>query len=223
MSNIIQHAVVIGATGLVGKQLITMLNQLNHCQEITAIVRKYEPEFEQYNKVKQIVCEDLTKLSAEQVVMCSHAFSCLGTTMKKAGSKAAFFQVDFNLNAHFARLFVGTEVHYLLVSALAAKADSLFFYNRVKGELENEVQQLGLAKVSIIRPSLLLGERKEQRLLEQGAQRLFTHLTKVLPQQFAFRPVTANQVAQILIGAAERQIENFLIYDNLAVQKTFQG
>lgn len=223
MTNFIPHAVVIGATGLVGKHLIAELNQMKSCEKITAIVRRFNQDLVQYDKVQQIVCEDFTQLHFEQVETCCHAFSCLGTTIKKAGSKTAFYQSDYSVNAHFASLFVNTAVHYLLVSAMAADAHSVFYYNRVKGELENYIRQLGLAKVSIIQPSLLLGERQEQRWAEQAAQRLFTQFAKILPQKFAYRPVTAEQVAQTLTGAAERQIEKFVIYDNLAVQNNFQG
>lgn len=173
--------------------------------------------------MQQIVCEDFTQLNFEHISTCSHAFSCLGTTIKKAGSKRAFYQTDYGVNAHFARLFVDTAVHYLLVSAMAAQANSMFFYHRVKGQLEDYIRQLALAKVSIVQPSLLLGERQEQRFAEQTAQYLFKQFVKILPQQFAYRPVTAEQVAQTLKGAAERQIEKFVIYDNLAVQNNFQG
>lgn len=223
MTHSITHAVVIGATGLVGHALITQLVQLEQCEKITAIVRVYHPEWSQYAKLEQQVVQDFLQLNAEQVLPCSHVFSCLGTTLKKAGSKAAFYQTDFGINAHFASLFAHTDAHYLLISAMAADANSVFFYNRVKGELENYIRRLDLAKVSILRPALLLGQRQEQRLLEQLGQRLYPKLARFIPQQFAYRPIEAMQVAKAMLGAAERQIEKFEIYDNLALQDNFKG
>lgn len=223
MTHSITHAVVIGATGLVGRALIAQLIQLDQCEKITAIVRVYHPEWAQYAKVEQLISQDFLQLSAEQVLPCSHAFSCLGATLKKAGSKTAFYQTDFQINAHFAGLFEHTEVHYLLISAMAANVNSVFFYNRVKGELENYIRKLDLARVSILRPSLLLGERQEQRFLEQAGQRLYPKLIELFPRRFAYRPIEATQVAKAMRGAAERQIEKFEIYDNLALQDNFKG
>lgn len=223
MSNNITHAVVIGATGLLGRALITQLAQLEQCEKITAIVRVYHPELAQYAKVEQRVIEDFLQLNAEHVLPCSHAFSCLGTTLKKAGSKSAFYQTDFTINAHFASLFEHSQVHYLVISAMAANASSIFFYNRVKGELENYIRQLDLATVSILRPSLLLGERQEHRSMEQLGQRLYPKIASLLPRHFAYRPIDAQQVAKAMLGAAKRQIEKFEIYDNLALQDNFKG
>lgn len=223
MTDFIDHAVVIGATGLVGRALIAQLDQCKQCKKITAIVRNNDAMLAQYPKVNQLVVADFMHLTSDHVSGCSHAFSCLGTTLKKAGSRAAFYHVDFTINAHFAALLQQQNIHYLLVSAMAADAQSIFFYNRVKGELENYIRQLALYKVSIFRPSLLLGERQEQRFLEQTGQKLYSKIARLLPGKFAYRPVTAEQVAKSMQGAAERQIDKFVIYDNLALQGNFKG
>ncbi|TCM68369.1 uncharacterized protein YbjT (DUF2867 family) [Acinetobacter calcoaceticus] len=218
MTQIIQQAIVIGGTGLVGRNLITQLNQCSSCEKITAIVRHYEDSLASLAKVEQIICADFSTLTALQVQGHSHAFSCLGSTIAKAGSQAAFYQIDFELNAHFAALFQGSATDYLLVSAMGADPKSRFFYNRVKGELEQRIKTLDLAQVSIIRPSLLLGERSEQRRMEQWGQQAFSGLGKLLPAKFRYKPVTGEQVASTLVSVAQSQIEKFQIYDNLAIQ-----
>ena len=143
MTKSIQHAIIIGATGLVGRSLVQQLNQCVDCEKITVLLRRHEVMFESLDKVKQVVLHDFLQLDRSQVEGYSHAFSCLGTTMAKAGSKTAFYHSDYEVNAHFAAL-LQTDTHYLLVSAMAADLNSRFFYNRVKGELEAFVRNLDL-------------------------------------------------------------------------------
>ncbi|MHA3892441.1 NAD-dependent epimerase/dehydratase family protein [Acinetobacter sp. GXMZU3951] len=219
MINSIQKAIVIGATGLVGRALIKQLNELSSCEQITAVVRHYDVQLSQMDKVHQFVLDDFLLLNDEDVDGHSHAFSCLGTTMKKAGSKAKFYNIDYEINAHFADLLEEMEIHYLLVSALGASVKSPIFYNRVKGELEQHIRELALYKTSILQPSLLLGERSEQRLLEGATQRLYQKVSHLVPNSFKYKPVTAEQVAHTMVVAAQTQTEKFEIYDNLRIQQ----
>ncbi|MBO9531103.1 MAG: nucleoside-diphosphate sugar epimerase, partial [Acinetobacter oleivorans] len=113
MTNSIKNAIVIGATGLVGQCLIEQLNSLAECEKITVIVRRQIAEFNPYKKVEQFVLEDFLLLNDQDVNGYSHAFSCLGSTIKKAGSKEAFYNIDFEINAHFADLFETTDTHLI--------------------------------------------------------------------------------------------------------------
>ena len=218
MTNSIKNAIVIGATGLVGQCLIEQLNSLAECEKITVIVRRQIAEFNPYKKVEQFVLEDFLLLNDQDVNGYSHAFSCLGSTIKKAGSKEAFYNIDFEINAHFADLFETTETHLILVSAMGANAGSPIFYNRVKGELETYIQKLDLYRFSIIRPSLLLGERNEKRFFEDVSQKLYRRFSHWVPNSFKYKPVTAQQVAHTMVEAAQTQTQNIEIYDNLHIQ-----
>lgn len=220
MNNSIKSAIVIGATGLVGKSLINLLNESQYCDKITAIVRNENEALKKFKKVHQIVMDDFFLLNPLDVQEYTYAFSCLGTTIKKAGSKENFFHIDYELNAYFAHLFQNTETHYLLVSALGANTQSKFFYNQVKGQLEQYIQNLQLSKVSIIQPSLLLGHREEQRTLEDLTQKLYSKFSHLVPSTFKYKPVTADQVAYTMVEAAFYQTEEIKIYDNLAIHKT---
>lgn len=220
MSQLIKKAVVIGATGLVGKSLVFALNALSTCEHILLIVRREHADFTNLEKVQQLVLPNLDEMTADQVQDFSHAFSCLGTTIKKAGSKTAFYKIDFELNAHFAKLIAEHGTHFVLVSAMGANRKSPFFYNRVKGELEDYLQTLAFEKLSIVRPSLLLGEREESRLLEDISQSIFRKISHLVPQTFAHKPVTAEKVAHTMVVVAQTQTVNFEIYDNLYIQQT---
>ncbi len=218
MTRSIENAVVIGATGLVGRELVKQLNLNLACKAITVIVRREDQEFKKYSKIKQFILDDFLLLNDEDVNGFSHAFSCLGTTIKKAGSKERFYNIDYEINAHFADLFEMTETHYLLVSAMGADASSRIFYNKVKGELEQYIQGLDLKYISIIRPSLLLGDRQEKRTLEGATQKLYQKFSHLVPDTFKYKPVSAEQVAQTMVEAAQTQTNPFVIYDNLQIQ-----
>lgn len=218
MTKLINKAVIIGATGLVGRKLVNELQNLPTCDSILVIVRREDEQFKQLSKVEQLVIDDFLLLNDQDVAGCSHAFSCLGTTIKKAGSKANFYAIDFEINAHFADLFEATETHYLLVSAEGANLNSPFFYNKVKGELEKHLEQSALAHISIIRPSLLIGDRNESRTLEDISQAVFKRVSHFMPKSFKYKPVTADQVAHTMVEVAQSQTEKFKIYDNLQIQ-----
>ena len=218
MTKSIKSAIVIGATGLVGRELLKQLNQIESCEKITAIVRHEDVELKSLKKVQQFILDDFLLLNDEDANGYSHAFSCLGTTLKKAGSKQNFYNVDYEMNAHFADLFETTDTHYLLISAMGANAQSKIFYNKVKGELENHIQSLNIKYVSILRPSLLLGERQEQRTLEDMTQKLYRKFSHLVPNTFKYKPVTAEQVAHTMVDAARTQTDKFEIYDNLRIQ-----
>ena len=220
MTNSIQNAIVIGANGLVGQQLVKQLNQLPECKNITVVLRRPCSELNRLEKVQTLLLEDFLLLNDEDVSGYSHAFSCLGTTLKKAGSKQGFYAVDYTINAHFAELLQAKGTHYILVSALGAEAKSAVFYNRVKGELEQYIESLDLDKVSILRPSLLLGERNEQRRLEDLGQKLYLKISRFIPDHFTYKPVSATQVAHTMVEAAQTQTEKFEIYDNLHIQNS---
>lgn len=220
MTKSIKNAIVIGATGLVGQRLVQQLNLLESCEKITVVVRNEDSRLKNMEKVEQLVLDDFLLLNDEDVAGYSYAFSCLGTTIKKAGSKENFYNIDFEINAHFADLFKTTDTHLLLVSAMGANPDSNIFYNQVKGDLEKYIQQLGLKYYSIIRPSLLLGERNEKRLLEDVSQKLYLKFSHLVPNSFKYKPVTAEQVAHTMVEAAQTQTEKFEIYDNLRIQNS---
>ncbi|OTG82880.1 NAD(P)H-binding protein [Acinetobacter sp. ANC 4648] len=220
MTKLIKSAIVIGATGLVGRELVKQLNSNPECERITVIVRREDQAFDIHPKVQQFILDDFLLLNDEDVSGYSHAFSCLGTTIKKAGSKQNFYNIDYGINAHFADLFETTQTHFLLISAMGANSTSKIFYNKVKGELENYIQSLDLYSTSIIRPSLLLGERQEKRGLEDMTQKLYQKFSYLVPNTFKYKPVTAQQVAHTMVEAAKTQTDKFKIYDNLYIQNT---
>ncbi len=199
------NAIVIGATGLVGQQLLSRLILAGHYRTIYAIVRRPVSEplvapGDAATRIEWIVTPDFSLLAttlADYDLTGADAFSALGSTQKQAGSKAAFYQIDHDYNLTFAQaVFQQGARHLLLVSAQGANANSLIFYNKVKGELESDVSKIDFDFVSIFRPSLLLGERSNDKRLGEGlAQTLFNLSKPILPATFSVRPIEASRVA----------------------------
>ncbi|ENV50663.1 MAG: nucleoside-diphosphate sugar epimerase [Acinetobacter sp. GWC1_38_13] len=215
-----KKAIIIGATGLVGLALIEQLQSSDDFESITVVVRKKTDKLDAYTKVTQFVLEDFLLLNDEDVNGFTHAFSCLGSTIKQAGSKDKFYAIDYEINAHFADLIQDKNIHLLIVSALGANANSPIFYNKVKGQLEDYLKKLSIYKLSIFQPSLLIGKRSEVRLLEDTAQTLFKLVEKTWTKPFKYKPISAEQLAHTMVIAAQTQTAAFKLYDNLAIQQT---
>ena len=202
-------ALVAGSTGLVGRECVDLLLGEPGFTRIIAVVRRtlhttLESERLWIRRVDYEHLEQSADLFRVDMVFCA-----LGTTMHDAGSESAFRRVDFDYAMAVARLgLAGGAHHFLLVSALGADPRSRIFYNRVKGELEHAVGELGYRSLTIIRPSLLVGERSGPRRFD----RLTGRLAFLSPRRF--RPVEATHVASALVGAAiqdepgQRIIEN---------------
>lgn len=187
---------VIGATGLVGAEVVKQLIEDDTVARIVVVARRVPsglPAKVEAHAIDFDRLQDHEGLFAVDQIICA-----LGTTIKQAGSQAAFRKVDFEYPLAAARLGLKSGArHFLLVSALGANSRSGIFYNRVKGELEDQLRSLGYRAVTIARPSLLLGKRKEFRLLE----RLGMVIGEIIPGRY--RPVHATAVARSLAMAAK--------------------
>lgn len=183
---------ILGATGLVGNECLQQAVGQERIARITVIARS--PIVVHHQKINSVTMP-LEEMDRRSDLFSVDAVICaLGTTMKKAGSREAFRKVDFELPLNAATIALSQGVkHFLLVSALGANARSSFFYNRVKGEIEEKIANLPFERITIVRPSLLLGERKEFRFGERIAQ-IFT---PIIPA--SFKPVHAHDVAKALL------------------------
>lgn len=205
------RAVVAGATGLVGRECLKLLLAHDAVSSVTALLRRRlsvdqllgtpgaAPAQATAGKLQPAVV-DFEHLDRHAgVCTADWVFCALGTTIRQAGSQAAFRRVDFDYPLHLARLARAQGArHFLLVSALGANAGARVFYSRVKGELEDAVRALGFESLTIAQPSLLLGDRAEFRLGEALAQRL-AFLTPG-----PYKPVHVRQVARALTASAHQ-------------------
>ncbi len=166
-----KKAIVLGASGLVGNQLVRLLLKDNSFSQVTLFVRK-ELSFLD-NKLKQIILDFDDLESYQSQFDGSVLFLCLGTTRKKSPNLENYRAIDYGITLRAANLAKSAgleEVH--LISAIGASSDSSIFYNKLKGEIEEDLIKIGFESTYIYQPSMLIGTRGESRPTELFFQKL---------------------------------------------------
>jgi uncharacterized protein YbjT (DUF2867 family) len=201
----LKTALVLGATGLVGKALVKQLCRDRRYQTVTCLVRKpLSNDFftENASKIRPIVVNFENLQDYQGYFGAQHIFVCLGTTIKKAGNKSAFRRVDFEY-VHVAAQLARAQraISFVWISSVGANAKSSNFYLRVKGELENAIINMsGLDNACAVRPSLLLGKREEMRPSEKLATMLTPLLSPLMLGGLSkYKPVQVADVAAQMI------------------------
>ncbi|WP_025762147.1 NAD(P)H-binding protein [Dyadobacter tibetensis] len=157
-------ALVVGATGLVGSQLVELLLAESYYREVRVLTRK---SLGINNKRLIEILFDFNDPDPAAVIG-DDIYCCLGTTIKKAGSKSAFRKVDLEYPMEIARHAKANGAsQFLIVTAMGADIGSSIFYNQVKGEVERKLSDMHFDTLHILRPSLLLGDREDKRVGEQ--------------------------------------------------------
>ena len=202
-----RHALIFGATGAVGRELLGLCVEGDRYSKVLVIARR--PRTIEHEKLHWIVSEfdALDRLQTDSGMDGGDAFCCLGTTIKAAGSKAAFRRVDhdFVLNAAEFALRCGVK-RFSLVSSIGANAQSRSLYTRTKGEVEAALIAMKFRSLQIFRPSLLKGERDEFRLAES-----IGNSVAVLMKPLFFiglrkyQPVAMSKLAKAIYDSADQE------------------
>ncbi|MGE7950820.1 NAD(P)H-binding protein [Lysinibacillus xylanilyticus] len=197
-------AIVVGATGLTGTSLVKQLCENDEYVSVTVIARR-EPAFT--HPKLEVKIRNFDTLEENDIELAHELYCCLGTTIKKAGSREEFEKVDFEYPLTIASLAKKRGIpHMLVITAMGANENSPFYYNRVKGKLEHDLLELGLQRLSIIRPSLLVGEREEFRLGEKAGEQVLKFVKPLLVGPLKrSRSIEASQVAKAMIVIALQQ------------------
>ena len=188
-----KKALVIGASGLIGQQLIDLLLQ-DENYSVIALIRTALPI--QHERLIQVPFN--FDNPNNEVIQADEIFCCLGTTIKVAGSQQAFYKVDFEYVLDIAKkAYLNGAKKFALVSSMGANKNSTVFYSKTKGAIEEAVTQIGYESLFIFRPSLLLGKRTGFRLGERIAQYFFTFFSILIPKKY--QAIQARQVAKAMI------------------------
>jgi uncharacterized protein YbjT (DUF2867 family) len=195
-----RSALLVGATGLVGSFLLQRLLASERYARVIAWARRDIGRTHPKLKVEIADFERLQERRADA----EDVFCCLGTTIKQAGSQAAFRRVDYDYAVALALAAAGGGARRLLVvSALGANPDSRVFYNRVKGEMEVAVRAAGVPRTIFFRPSLLSGPRAQERLGEKAGLVVGSILGPLLGK---YRPIHADIVAAAMLKVAMEEL-----------------
>lgn len=188
-------AIVIGATGATGRELVDLLLANPSVSQVQIFVRR--PTGKAHPKLSEHLLDFARLDDARSLIEGDTLFSCLGTTRAQAGSKAAQYEIDYTYQLNFARLAQSVGVSQLvLVSSMGADSRSRSFYTRMKGELDEAVQSLGFTCLSILRPPLLL--RQDMRWGE-GLGACFLSLVNRLGLLRSYRAMPVQDLAKAML------------------------
>jgi uncharacterized protein YbjT (DUF2867 family) len=189
-------AIVIGATGLVGKSIILQLLKRPDISEVKVFTRR-STQIHDSKLIEHIV--DFEKVNDwKSEVTGDVLFSALGTTLKTVGTKEAQYRIDHDYQFMVALAAASNGVqNYVLISSVNASSKSPFFYLKMKGQLDDKVSTLTFKSVSILRPGPLKGHREKPRLTEE----ISTALLSKLPLSAGMKPVDGDQVAKVAINS----------------------
>ncbi|MGB3777086.1 MAG: oxidoreductase [Tunicatimonas sp.] len=216
-----KHALIAGATGLVGNELLQQLIRGRQYHTISILSRH---EVETSSKRVETIIVNYNKLTDQQMPEVDDVFCCLGTTMNKAGSKDAFRKVDHDYPLRVAEITrrKGAQ-QYLLVSAMGADESSYIFYNRVKGEVEVAIAKLGFDAFHVFRPSMLLGERTETRIGEQIAQVVMKGMAPLMVGGLKkYQAIPAETVAEAMVHVARKELSGTFVFESDKIQALVQ-
>ena len=195
-NNLKQKITLIGATGLIGTHFLEEISP-DDFEEVKAITRRRVPILENKEFIKQSVHDfsDLEKM--RQDMKTDVLVSALGTTIIKARSKDEFMKFDHDLPLKISRIAKEEGCRtMILISSMGANSKSKIFYSRVKGLLEESLEEIGFEEFHILRPSLLLGKRTEARPAEYISKLIMDHLSFLIP--WKYKPIHASIIAKTI-------------------------
>ncbi len=193
-------AIIIGATGLVGSEILNYCLSDKRIKKVKVFVRKStgisDPKLDEF----VVNFDDLNNWRKD--LTGDVLFSALGTTKKQVGTREAQRLVDYDYQLRVAQTAkINGIKNFVLVSAPNANTKSLFAYTKIKGELERDVMKLSFPKITIIRPGLLMGPRPHSRFVEQNLGKVL-NVFPVIPGLEALKPISGKQVAHACIELA---------------------
>ena len=212
-------ALIIGSTGLVGSHLLNLLLDSNDYIKVITFVKRDAGI--KHPKLTQHIIDFDKPETYKELVVGDDFFCTIGTTIKKAGNKEAFRKVDFEYPRQFATFALQNKVkQFLIVSSLGADANSGNFYLKTKGEIQDFLKECNFESVSILQPSLLLGNRTEFRLGEKiGAFFMKTLSFMFLGNLKQYKAIEGKTVAKALLITAQKNYKGFHIIESDSIQK----
>ena len=217
-------AVVIGASGLIGGHLVTGLLQDSYFHTVRILVRRTLP-FKHAKLQEEIVNFDDIEDYKNKFGKGDSIFCCIGTTQKKVkGDTAAYEKIDHDIpvNAAAIGITLGYK-NFTIVSSVGADSSSSNFYLRLKGRIENDITKFAFNSISIFRPSMLLGNRKERRPAEKIVQVLMKGLSFVFIGSLnKYHPIEAKDVASAMIAQSKKPEPGIHIFEYQEIMNLLQ-
>ena len=210
---------IIGSTGLIGSHLLDLLLESQEYEKVITFVKRDSGI--QHPKLKQHIIDFDKPDTYKELVVGDDFFCTIGTTIKKAGSQDAFRKVDFEYPKQFASLAQQNKVkQFLIITSLGADANSSNFYLKTKGEIQDFLKNCAFESISILQPSLLLGNRTEFRLGEKMGvyfMKLFSFL--FIGNLKKYKAIQSEAVAKAMFIIAQKNYKGFQIIESDSIQE----
>ncbi|WP_078381273.1 oxidoreductase [Sutcliffiella halmapala] len=212
-------ALILGSSGLIGSHLTEQLLKNPDYKRITVLVRK--PTNKEHLKLQEVVVDFDDLVNFREYFQVDEMYICLGTTRKKAGSKANFKKVDYDYGVEATHIAKEQGVKKLaVVSAIGSNSKSRFFYNQVKGKMEEAVAEVDISATYLFRPSLLLGEREEVRTGEKVGELLGKMIQPLLKGRLEkYQSIEGKTVAKAMIAFMKKSRSGVHIVESNLIQK----
>jgi uncharacterized protein YbjT (DUF2867 family) len=213
-------AIIVGATGLVGRVLTDQLIRHKDFSQLHVLVRK-EINFGDSEKLNIHIVNFDDEKTYPIIPEADTVFCCLGTTIKKAGSQENFITVDLTYVYRIGKHFQGLGAsHFIVISAVGANKDAKLFYNRVKGEMEEKIASLQFPHTIIMRPAMLGGKRNEFRFGEWiGSCILKAIQWLFMGKMRRYKIISAEKVANAMLCHALENKSQLLILESEKIQE----
>ncbi len=210
-------ALIIGSTGLVGSHLVQHLLTSSLYETVRSLVRR--PTGQVHSKLAESVVSFDDLDDHRDIVTADDVFCAIGTTMRQAGTREAFLKVDRDYAVNTAGLALANgATRFFLISSVGANPASRVFYSRTKGEVEETISRMPYRSVSILRPSFILGERRDARPLEGFAGRIMNAAAGVMAGPLRkYRPIHAGTIARAVVRVAEMEVPGVRVYESDAI------
>ena len=197
-------AIILGATGLTGSTLLQLLLEDSRYETIKLFSRK--PVNIPSDKIEEHLGDVLDLERFKPVFNADEVFCCIGTTKSKTPDRELYRKIDFGIPVEIARMCKANDIDtFIVISAMGADPNSRICYNRVKGEMEEEVLKIGVNRTRILQPSLISGQRKERRLGEWMAKKLFKLFDVILVGPLKkYRSIHPEEIAKCMLQLANK-------------------
>jgi uncharacterized protein YbjT (DUF2867 family) len=212
-------AIIFGGTGLVGKEVINELNNTDSYETIKVFTRN-KSLYPAGSKIKEFVVDFDHPETFSDSISGDDLFICIGTTIKKAGSVKRMEEIDRDLPLYFAKIARKSGVQRLaVISSVGANPNSSNYYLRIKGEMEEGLMNMDFGTIAIVRPSLLLGDRKDRRFGETTGKFIIKVFGVFLFGKYRkYRAIEGNNVARAMVKIV-LELEGKKIFESDTLQK----
>jgi uncharacterized protein YbjT (DUF2867 family) len=215
----VRKALIAGATGAIGSELLKLLNDSDNYSEIHCIVRREPATTDEKIKAHVVSFDELDQFDLQETI--DDVFITLGTTIKSAGSVENFKKVDRDYVHQVGKLAQRLNAKTCsVISAIGANAGSSNYYNQTKGEVEELLKGLSLNSLRIFRPSMLYGGRNEFRLKETVGYAVLTIMIPLLQGPWKkYRAIRVEQVAKAMFESARQDYPAVVIFESDEIQR----